>query len=77
MLLIIPENNLNFLETKYYVKRYGRSNPVLAYSPDGKIPFYIGSILFGQEEIIQNYPEDKTIWIVTPDGGFHLKEEYW
>ncbi|MFZ3137408.1 MAG: glycosyltransferase family 39 protein, partial [Thermodesulfovibrionales bacterium] len=33
--IIIPENNLNFLETKYYVKHQGRNNPVYAYSQEG------------------------------------------
>lgn len=73
--VIIPGSNLNFLETKYYVKRYGRSNPVYAYSTDGKIPFYIGSVLFEQSEIINNYPKDKKIWIITSDGSYHLFEE--
>ena len=71
--VIIPENKLNFLETKYYVKRFDRNNPVYAYSEDGSIPFYIGGILFDQEEIINNYPEDKVIWVITPEGGFYKK----
>ncbi len=71
--VIIPESNLNFLETKYYVKSLNRNNPVYAYSEEGKIPFYIGGILFEQGEIINSYPEDKTIWIITPNGGFYKK----
>ncbi len=70
---IIPESNLNFLEIKYYIKRYGRSNPVYTYSSDGRIPFYIGSVLFENDEVITDYPKDKKVWIITSDGGYHLK----
>lgn len=72
---IIPESNLNFLEVKYYVERYGRSNPVYAYSSDGKIPFYIGSVLFEDNEIIKEYPKDKKIWLISSDGGYSLKKD--
>lgn len=73
--VIVPESNLNFLEIKYYVKRYGRNNPVYAFSQEGKIPFYIGAVLFGENEIIKEYPKDKQIWIITSDGGYHLKKD--
>ncbi|MDP3998471.1 MAG: hypothetical protein Q8P89_02550 [bacterium] len=72
--VIIPESNLNFLETKYYVEKSGKNIPVYAYSPDGKIVFYIGSVLFEPNEIIREYPKNKRIWVVTPDGGYHLKD---
>jgi len=71
--VIIPENNLNFLETKYYVKKSGKDIPVYAYSPDGKIVFYIGAVLFEEQEIITDYPKDKRVWAVTSNGGNYLK----
>lgn len=73
--VIIPESVLNFLETKYYVERSGKDIPVYAYSPDGKIVFYIGAVLFEETEIITEYPEDKRVWIITPDGGYYLKAD--
>lgn len=72
--VITPESNLNFLETKYYVKKSGKNIPVFAYAPDGKIVFYIGAVLFEEEEIITEYPKDKRIWILKSDGGYYLKE---
>jgi len=73
--VIVPENNLNFLETKYYVQRSGKNISVYAYSEKGldEIPFYIGKILFNPEDIITQYPENTNIWIITPDGGYYLK----
>ena len=72
--VVIPESNLNFLETKYYIQKKRSDVPIYAYSADGKIPFYIGDVLFEENEIIKEYPKDKQIWIVTPDGGYYLKE---
>ena len=72
---IIPESNLNFLETKYYAGRSGKNIPVYAYAPDGKIAFYIGAVLFEPNEIIREYPKNKRVWVITPNGGYHLKED--
>lgn len=72
--IIIPENVLNFLEVKYYVQRSGRNIPVYAYTPYGKIPFYIGAILFDKSERITHYPINKRIWEITPDAGYHLRK---
>ncbi len=72
--IIVPESTLNFLETKYYVQKSGKNIPVYAYSPDSKIPFYIGAVLFENQNIITEYPKNKNVWVVTPDGGFHLRE---
>lgn len=75
--VIIPESPLNFLETKYYVLKSEKTNPVYTYSPGGKkdIPYYIGSILYSEEEVITDYPKDKNIWIVQADGGHYLKQQ--
>jgi len=73
--VIIPESNLNFLETKYYVQKSGKDIPVYAYSPNGKIVFYIGSVLFEKQEIISEYPKDKRVWVITQDGGYYLKND--
>lgn len=73
--VIIPENNLNFLETKYYVKKSGRDIPVFAYQPSGRVVFYIGSVLFEEKDIISEYPKNRRVWIITPDGGYYLKED--
>lgn len=71
--VIIPESNLNFLETKYYVKKSGKDIPVLAYSPDKKIVFYLGAVLFEDKDIIYEYPQDKRVWVIKQDGGHYLK----
>lgn len=73
--VIIPESNLNFLEVKYYVAKSDKQIPVLAYSQDGKIVFYIGSVLFEEREIITKYPTDKRIWTISPDGSHYIKTE--
>lgn len=72
--VIIPKSNLNFLETKYYVERSGKNIKVYAYSPDNKIPWYIGGILFEPKEIVTKIPDLKTakVWQVNPDGGYEL-----
>lgn len=70
--IIVPKDILNFLETKYYVQQSGAPIPVYAYAPDGKIPFYIGSILYEKSEIIQSMPKDRRIWEIEPDGGHTL-----
>lgn len=70
--IIIPKDVLNFLETKYYVQQSNRQIPVYAYSADGKIPFYIGSILYDNSEIIQSIPKNKRVWQIEPDGGHTL-----
>lgn len=70
--VIIPESNLNFLETKYYVQRVNGKTPVLARSTDGKVVFYLGAVLFEPQEIITELPKNKRIWQVKPDGGYQL-----
>ena len=73
--VIVPESNLNFLETKYYAQRFRKKVPIYAYSPEeAKIPFYIGGVLFEDKEIIKEYPKDKKVWVITPDGSYHLKD---
>lgn len=70
--VIIPQSNLNFLETKYYVEKSGKSIPVLAYQQDGKIPFYLGAVLFSSEEIVTQIPKNKRVWQINSDGGYEL-----
>ena len=71
--VIIPQSNLNFLETLYYVEKSGQGVPVYAYSSNGEIPFYIGGVLF-EGHVINKLPTDKRIWRVSPDGGHELLE---
>jgi hypothetical protein len=73
--IIMPESKLNFLEVKYYVKKFRSDLPVYVYSPNKKIVFYLGAVLFKENEIIDQYPNDKNIWIITPNGGYYLKTE--
>lgn len=73
--MIVSESALNFLETKYYVNHYGGRQQVLALVPEGKVPFYIGGILFEEADLIKKLPEYQGVWIVSPDGGHSLKEE--
>lgn len=72
--VVIPNNVLNFLEAKYYLQKNGSNLPVYAYSPDGKIPFYIGSILYEPQEIITQKPVNTRVWELEPDGGTKLIE---
>lgn len=68
--VIIPKDVLNFLEVKYYVATQGSKVPVFAFAPKGNIPFYIGSILYEEKDIITTLPKDKIIWEIEPDGGY-------
>lgn len=71
--IIIPQSNLNFLETKWYVQQNGSSIPVYAYvSSGGSIPFYIGAILFEPQEIITQLPKGTRSWQIKGDGGYEL-----
>lgn len=72
--VIIPERSFNFLEVKYYTQKYRKDIPVYVYEPGGKFVFYIGTVLFEEKEKIWEYPKDKRIWIISPDGSYHLKE---
>lgn len=67
--IIIPEDNINFLETKYYVARSGINIPTYTYSPNNDIPFYLGRVLFEPHEIITSYPENVRIWQIKTDGS--------
>ena len=69
--IIIPETNLNFLETKYYAQKSDKDVPVYAYAPSGTIVFYLGEILFEENEIIKEYPKDVIIWTLTSEGGHY------
>jgi len=71
--VIIPESELNFLEVKYYVKKQRLDIPIYTYLPNKNPVFYIGSVLFEENEIIDKYPENKRIWIISKDGGSYLK----
>ena len=74
--IIVPESSLNFLETKYYASSYGSDIPVYAYQPEGEVLWYIGGVLFEEEEIIKEYPRNKDVWILQSDGGHYLKASY-
>ncbi len=71
--VIIPQDVLNFLETKYYVEKSGKNISVFAYSPSGKVPFYIGGILFEPQEIVREMPKYQRVWRIKPDGGYELE----
>lgn len=70
--IIVPQSTLNFLETKYYVEKSGENIPVLAYSPNGKIPFYIGGILYNAQDIIREMPKNRRVWQIKSDGQYEL-----
>lgn len=70
--IIVSQDILNFLETKYYVNKDGSNIPVYAHNADGKIPFYIGSILFDSQDVIKEMPKYRRVWLVKPDGSFDL-----
>jgi len=70
--IIIPQSDLNFLEVKWYVKQSSSSIPVYALAPNGKIPFYIGAVLFEPQEIITQMPKGARVWQITQDGGYQL-----
>lgn len=74
--VIIPQNILNYLETKYYVEKSGKNIKVLAYSPTGKIPFYIGAVLFDKKDIITEMPKGVRIFQINTDGGYEVKNSY-
>ncbi|MDO8620851.1 MAG: glycosyltransferase family 39 protein [Candidatus Levybacteria bacterium] len=70
--VIIPQSNLNFLETKWYVRQNNSPMLAYAYAPSGNVPFYIGSLLFEPQEIITQMPKGVQIWQIKSDGGYEL-----
>lgn len=71
--IIVPENTLNFLETKYYVGISGKDNiHVYTYSQDGKIPFFIGGILYDEKDIIREMPKNRRVWQIKGNGKYEL-----
>lgn len=68
--IIVPKDILNFLEVKLYVEQSEKPIPVFAYSPDGKVPFYIGGILYEKKDIIRQLPHTRKVWRINPDGGY-------
>ncbi|MDO8658707.1 MAG: glycosyltransferase family 39 protein [Candidatus Levybacteria bacterium] len=72
--IIVPKTTLNFLEVKYYVQRSGKNIPVYAYSQNGKVPFYIGGILYEPQDVIREMPKNKRVWQIKPNGQYELLE---
>ncbi len=73
--VIIPRDILNFLETKFYVERSGKTIPVFLYYPEGEIPFYLGyGVVIEDKEIIRELPTDKRIWYIESNGGYSLED---
>jgi mannosyltransferase len=70
--VVVPEQALNFLETKFYLRSRGSSIPVYAFSEDGKIPFYIGGVLYEPQEVIQKLPTGTRVWQIQPDATVTL-----
>lgn len=69
---IVPKDYINFLETKYYVRKAGSSSPVYALSPSGEIVWYANAAVIESSEIIREFPKDRRVWQVNPDGGYEL-----
>ncbi len=72
--IIVPKEYLNFLETKYYVRRSGSSIPVYAFSPSGEIVWYANASVIDPSEIIREIPKDRRVWQINSDGGYQLLE---
>ena len=70
--IIIPKNSLNFLEVKYYAEKSSRDIPVYAHAKSGKVPFYIGGILYEKQDIVKTLPVNKRIWQIEPNGRYEL-----
>ncbi|MDE2025857.1 MAG: glycosyltransferase family 39 protein [Patescibacteria group bacterium] len=70
--VIIPKDYLNYLETKWYVQQSGKNIPVYAYSSTGTVPYYVGSLLYDQKNIITKLPTKTRYWEIDPSGGYKL-----
>ena len=71
--VIVNKNALNFLETKYYLRRNAKFNiPLYAYSQDGQIPFFIGGVLYEPHDIIKEMPKNRRVWLIKSDGKYEL-----
>lgn len=69
--VIVPEQAYDFLTVKYYLEQNGKQMPIYAYSKDGRIPFYIGAVLFTPQDIIRQFPKGR-VWQIKSDGGYQL-----
>lgn len=73
--IIVPNEPVNFLETKYYVNKVTDQIPVYVLYESGDIPFYIGGkILIDDHEILRELPLNRRIWMINSDGSYTLKE---
>ncbi len=68
---IVSESDLNFLETKWYVRGNEKHIHAYTYSPTGTIPYYIGSAAIDKSDVITALPTHKTVWIIQQNGGYH------
>lgn len=70
--IIISETELNFLETKYYVRQLNQEIPVWVRFPKGKdkLPYYVGGEFFNNETFVRDYPMDQAGWIIKENGSY-------
>lgn len=70
--IILPKEYVNFLETKYYIRKANSLVPIYALSQAGEILWYANAVFIDPQEIIRELPKDKRIWQVNPNGSYEL-----
>jgi 4-amino-4-deoxy-L-arabinose transferase-like glycosyltransferase len=69
--IVISEDIINFLETKWYMRNNAKSLPAYTDFQGDTFPYYIGAPAFDSGDIITSLPPGKDVWVIQIDGGYH------
>lgn len=72
---------LNYFETKYYFAKlapalYTSNIPIKIYTPEGKIPFFVGKVLINDEIVTNKIPIDKRVFQIGENGQVRINSWY-
>jgi hypothetical protein len=68
--IVIAESQLNFLETKWYIKANHSNLATYVITDKSKFPYFLGSSVIEKGDILSATPSGRTIWYIQTDGGY-------
>lgn len=69
--IVISEDIINFLETKWYMRNNSKHLPAYTDFEGEQFPYYLGASAFDAGDVLTRLPEGKNVWIVQTNGGYH------
>lgn len=69
--IVISEDIINFLETKWYMRNNSNHLPTYTDFQGAQFPYYLGASAFDPQDVITSLPEGKAVWIIQTNGGYH------